>query len=81
MNPPSNPEEKARHEDGTAGGTKSFREASESKELSLAQEIVQMLKYNKKYWMVPLVIILLVFGLIVVLGSNPTTAPFIYSLF
>ncbi len=40
-----------------------------------------MLKYNKKYWMVPLVIVLLVFGLIVVLGSNPTTAPFIYSLF
>jgi hypothetical protein len=61
--------------------SKSFREASEEKELTLAQEISRMLKHNKKYWMIPMLIILVLVSVIVILGANPATAPFIYSLF
>lgn len=61
---------------------KSFREAGEAKELSLGQEIAQMLKHNKKYWMIPLVVFLLVLGIIVVVAATaPGVAPFIYTLF
>lgn len=49
-------------------------------ELSLFQEFVQMLKYNKKYWMIPLVFMLLGFGVLLILGSTGA-APFIYTLF
>jgi hypothetical protein len=79
-----NPSEKPAESRSTAPeetGAKSFREASEAKELSLGQEIVLMLKDNKKYWMIPLIGVLLILGLIVILGANPSTAPFIYSLF
>jgi hypothetical protein len=64
------------------GGAKSFREAGESKELSLGQEILQMLKHNKKFWMIPLLLFLLVLGVIVVIAAtSPGVAPFIYTLF
>ncbi len=49
-------------------------------ELSLFQEFVQMLKHNKKYWMIPLVLMLLGFGVLLILGSTGA-APFIYTLF
>jgi hypothetical protein len=60
--------------------SKSFREAGESKELSLWQEIEQMLRHNKKYWMIPLIVILLAFGVLLILGAT-SAAPFIYTLF
>jgi hypothetical protein len=59
---------------------KSFREAGEEKSLSLGQEIVLMLKQNKKYWMIPLLIVLLIFGVLLILGAT-SAAPFIYTLF
>ncbi|HON07186.1 MAG TPA: DUF5989 family protein [Verrucomicrobiota bacterium] len=49
-------------------------------ELSLFQEFVQMLKHNKKYWMIPIVLMLLGFGVLLILGSTGA-APFIYTLF
>jgi len=36
---------------------------------------------RKKYWLMPVIIVLVVLGVIVVLGENSVIAPFIYSLF
>jgi hypothetical protein len=36
---------------------------------------------RKKYWLAPIVIILLAFGLLIVLTSGSAIAPFIYTLF
>ncbi|MCX8157553.1 MAG: DUF5989 family protein [Verrucomicrobiae bacterium] len=58
-----------------------FEAAGEEKELSLLGEFLLMLRENKKYWMIPLLILLLGFGLLLVLGSSPAIAPFIYTLF
>lgn len=58
----------------------SFEEAGREKEGSLLTEFFLMLRQNKKYWLLPLVVILLLFGLIVILGSTGA-APFIYTLF
>ena len=38
--------------------SKSFQQASEQKPASLGREIVEMLKHNKKYWMIPILLIL-----------------------
>ncbi len=43
-------------------------------------ELWEFLRCNKKYWLLPLVAMLLVFGLMVVL-SGTGVAPFIYTLF
>lgn len=44
-------------------------------------ELMQFLWERKLYWMIPMVVVLLVFGALIVLGSNPVTQPFIYTLF
>lgn len=36
---------------------------------------------RKKYWLVPIVIILLFFGILIVLAGGTAIAPFIYTLF
>lgn len=59
---------------------KSFQEAAEQKPVGLGREIVDMLKHNKKYWMIPIIVILALFGALIVLGST-SAAPFIYTLF
>lgn len=39
------------------------------------------LKIRKKFWLLPLIIVLLVFGALIVLTSGSAIAPFIYTLF
>ena len=39
------------------------------------------LKERKKFWLLPLIVILLVFGALIVLTSGSAIAPFIYTLF
>ncbi len=38
-------------------------------------------KYRKKYWLLPIVLILLAFGILIVLTGGSAIAPFIYTLF
>ena len=47
---------------------------------SLATEFWGFLKHNKKWWLLPIIIVLLIMGLIVLL-SGTAIAPFIYPLF
>jgi Family of unknown function (DUF5989) len=57
-----------------------FEAASTEKETTLLGEFIGLMKANKKYWLAPLVVIMLLFGLLVILGST-AAAPFIYTLF
>lgn len=45
------------------------------------KEIFMFLRARKKFWMLPLIIILLVFGILIVFTSGTAIAPFIYTLF
>lgn len=36
---------------------------------------------RKKFWLLPIIIILLIFGVLIVLTSGSAIAPFIYTLF
>ena len=57
-----------------------FRELAQEKRPSLLSEFWLFLKYNKKWWLLPILIILLLLGLLVLLGGT-AIAPFIYPLF
>ncbi|MCL5099210.1 MAG: DUF5989 family protein [Candidatus Omnitrophica bacterium] len=57
-----------------------FEEANRERQTGLVREFFQMLMENKKYWMIPLLLVLLVLGGLIILGST-AAAPFIYTLF
>jgi len=59
---------------------KSFEQLSKEKRLSLFREFWEFLKHNKKWWLLPIILILLGLGLLVLLSSS-AIAPFIYPLF
>jgi hypothetical protein len=53
-------------------------------EMSKAQVMFQlweMMKHNKKYWLLPVIIVLVLIGALFVVAQSSALAPFIYSLF
>ena len=44
-------------------------------------EFYQFLKQEKKYWLMPIVIVFVLFGLLIVFSQSSAVAPFIYTLF
>ena len=52
-----------------------------SGKLSILREFWSFLRVRKKWWLAPVVILLLTIGLILVVTEGSALAPFIYSLF
>ena len=44
-------------------------------------DLFQFLRQEKKYWLVPIVVVFVLFGLLIVFAQSSALAPFIYSLF
>ena len=44
-------------------------------------EIVDFLRTRKKFWLAPIIVVLLLFGGLIVLTQGSAVAPFIYTLF
>ncbi len=58
-----------------------FEKAAETAgKSSLVGEFASFLKMTKKWWLAPIVALLLLFGLLIILGGTGA-APFIYTLF
>lgn len=51
-----------------------------SKQSSFLSEFAHMLMHNKKWWLTPIILVLLLFGFLIILGGS-SYAPFIYTLF
>lgn len=49
--------------------------------MDFLQELFLFLKTRKKFWLLPLIIILLLLAVLVIMTSVPALAPFIYSIF
>jgi hypothetical protein len=47
----------------------------------LISELWAFLKDRKKYWMFPIIIVLMLFGSLLVFAQGSAVAPFIYTLF
>ena len=58
-----------------------FQELTEQRaKESFLREFYLMLMHNKKWWLTPIILVLLLFGALIIMGSS-TYAPFIYTLF
>jgi len=43
--------------------------------------MIDFLKVRKKYWLLPVFIVLALFGILIVLSQGSVVAPFIYTIF
>ena len=48
---------------------------------SLLREFFAFIRHEKKWWMIPLVLVLLMVGALILFASSSPLAPFIYPLF
>ena len=56
-----------------------FEQMASTSQPSLVQELWDFLRYNKKWWLTPIIPVLLLAGLLVLL-SQSAAAPFVYTL-
>ena len=49
--------------------------------LNIVKELFKFLWVEKKFWLFPIVIIILLFSFIIVLSQGSALAPFIYTIF
>jgi hypothetical protein len=49
--------------------------------MDLLKDLWGFLQTRKKYWLLPIILTLLIFGVLIVLTSGSAIAPFIYTLF
>ena len=45
------------------------------------KEFWVFLKVRKKYWLIPILLVLLIFGALIILSQGSAVAPFIYTIF
>jgi len=50
------------------------------KKFSLLRELWDFLKVRKKWWLLPIIIMLIIVGILIIFGSTSPAAPFVYTL-
>mgnify|MGYP001210871253 FL=1 len=49
--------------------------------MSFLIEFIKFLSVRKKYWLFPIIIVLVIFGGLIILTQGSAVAPFIYTIF
>ena len=49
--------------------------------MSFLKEFWEFLKVRKKYWLIPIIIVLVLFGGLIILSEGSKIVPFIYKIF
>jgi hypothetical protein len=49
--------------------------------IEFLKEFLDFLRVRKKYWLLPILIVLVLFGVLTVLSQGTAVAPFIYTIF
>ena len=49
--------------------------------MNFLREFWEFLKVRKKYWLFPILLILVMFGALIILSQGSAVAPFIYTIF
>jgi hypothetical protein len=49
--------------------------------MEFVRELLQFLRARKKFWLLPIIIVMVAFGGLLVLAQGSAIAPFIYTLF
>jgi hypothetical protein len=65
---------------GDASRPESFALQAQQEQPSLLSEFLEFLRYNKAWWLTPIILVLLLVGGLLILGGT-AAAPFIYTIF
>jgi len=49
--------------------------------MSFLRELWRFLRIRKKFWLLPIILVLVLFGALIVLSQGSAVAPFVYTLF
>lgn len=49
--------------------------------MDVLKDLWRFMKERKKFWLAPIILVLLLLGLLIVFGGGSTLAPFIYTIF
>lgn len=49
--------------------------------MELIKELWGFLKARKKFWLMPILLIMLLLGVLIIMGQGSAIAPFVYTLF
>lgn len=49
--------------------------------IELLKDLFKFAVVRKKFWLMPIILLLLVFGVLIVLSEGSAVAPFIYTIF
>jgi hypothetical protein len=49
--------------------------------IEFLKEFLNFLKVRKKYWLIPIMVVLFLFGMLFVVSQGTAVAPFIYTIF
>ena len=49
--------------------------------MEFLKEFIEFLAVRKKYWLLPIIVVLALFGTLIVLSQGSAVAPFIYTIF
>jgi hypothetical protein len=49
--------------------------------MNFIKEFLEFLKVRKKYWLLPILLVLVLFGGIIILSQGSAISPFIYTIF
>lgn len=60
--------------------TNDFKQAGQEKPPTIVEEFIDFLKHNKKWWLLPIVLVLGMVGILAFFAGSGA-APFIYTMF
>jgi hypothetical protein len=49
--------------------------------MDFLKEFLEFVKVRKKYWLLPILLVLVLFGGLIILSQGTAVAPFIYTIF
>jgi hypothetical protein len=49
--------------------------------MEIIKELWSFMKERKKFWLAPIILILIILGFLIVFGGSSAIAPFVYTLF
>jgi len=49
--------------------------------MSFIKEFWEFLSIRKKYWLLPIIVVLVIFGALIIIFQGSAVAPFIYAIF
>ncbi|MDD2900125.1 MAG: DUF5989 family protein [Desulfuromonadaceae bacterium] len=49
--------------------------------MEFIKEFIEFLKHRKKFWLLPIILVMVILGILLITAQNSVVAPFIYTLF